>query len=578
MHIFCTLLLLLTLSLFLPTVLATDKASAALDYLHSALPNGTMHRLPSSNAISNETQIPHQNAINVSLLSQPSTSETERNTAALQNAISDSLSTHPHHPDFISSSSNAALNIQTADPPSEKPPIDSKEEDPEPDTASKIVDVTQLLRQHENLEQKIILHTEERDAATESLLNAVGRKNTLLKERENAAETREEVERSLSELYSQMPRYTKTLDILKKQSNDANRIIERLRNQHFWVMHQNKRLADALRERGLEHWVERSVKDSVSPFVSDALVQGTASVVEPVLDGIEKLATANDVLSKRMSLKLRERVPIVEKPFYAGFVTYLVLLFPTVLVISLALKVKRGISKLSVGHMAIVGNFYFLLLSGGCFIATLLGSVDVLQTFRHHNLQMFDFVMVLHGTLFATHVLAHIRAALQVRDKTALIHTFLLFTIGLHFFVHSYRHAMHNEDPHVDKRSYLVYTGIFLFVLYELTVKQIRNSQDKKVMTLNKTSISASANEIEAEAAASSTVRASYPSTRISFLSPDTHSVTVSGSAPRLRTFSDNPPISGFPPRSALSFRSATSSSLKSLHHVSTDAAAARVL
>lgn len=571
-----------------------------------------MHRLPSSNDTGSEIEI-GTNPINASSISQQSNSETEQDIPALQNDNAHPLSADTHHLHSISSTSKApdsekaATNIQTADtqsPENSLSILEQREHLPAQDAeseqqsrrlgqmsshfeeqadehfvAAKIADVTELLRHNENLEQKIISHTEERDAATEALLNAVGRKNALQKERQNAAETREEVERSLHQLYSKMPRYTKTLEILKKQSNDADRVIERLRNQNFWVMQQSKRLADALRKRGLEHWVEKSVKDSVSPFVSDVLVQGTASVVEPVLDGIEKLAAANGELSQRMSLKLRERVPIVEKPFYAGFVTYIVLLFPTVLVISLVLKVKRGFSKLSVGHLVILGNFYFLLLSGGCFVATLLGSVDVLQTFRHHNLQMFDFVMVLHGILFAGHVMTHIRVALQEHDKNALIHTFLLFTIGLHFFVHSYRHAMHNEDPHVDKRAYLVYAGIFLFVLYELTVNQIRRSQDKKVMTLNNTSISASANKIEAKAAEASAVRATpYPSTRISFLSPDTHSVTVSASAPRLRTLGDNPPIRRLPPRPSLSVRSATSSSLKSLGHVSTDAAAARDL
>ena len=385
------------------------------------------------------------------------------------------------------------------------------------------------------------------------------RKNAILLETRTADHLKDDLDLHIAQLTNRLSRYEHTLTILNNQEHDAKSAVDRLRADVFWVMRHNARLADALRERGLEHWVENSVKDTVGPFVSDALVQGTASVVEPVLDGIETLALVNGHLSDTMKHTLRHRVPIVEKPFYAGFVTYVVLLAPTVMVASLVLKVKRGISRLSLRHVVILGNLYFLLLSAGCFVATLLGAVDVLFTFRHYNLRFFDFAMVIHGFLYVSHVLSHVRLLWLTRERGGIIHVLLLCIVGLHFFVHSYRHAMHHEDPHVDKEAYLFYTGIFLFVLYESTLKLLRQQRNCKDMKLNNTSISTAVTRLEREVAAraatvlpmmgSSTMESS---TRISFLNrPVNQSPAATPNVQRLQaqtgSASSRHFVSGFP-------------------------------
>lgn len=293
-------------------------------------------------------------------------------------------------------------------------------------------------------------------------------------------------ERHLHKIRRLLPLYTRSLQVLNRQAGMAILEITRLRESNHAVIGDKLRLIENFRHHGLEHWVESALKGSVNPVVADVFVEGAANVVEPLLDGIERLASVNDELAT----SLKQTVPIVEKPFYSAFVTTTVLLCPLVLVLSILLKIKRGISKLTAGHIIILGNFYFSLLSGGCFIATILGSVDVLQTFRHGHLRLFDSAMVLHGIIFVSHFYLHALDLYRSCEKHSAINLVLLVIIGTHFFIHSYSHALRNEDPHVDKAAYAGYTVVFLYILYGLTVKQLLQTQQDPSLKLNNTSIS----------------------------------------------------------------------------------------
>lgn len=359
----------------------------------------------------------------------------------------------------------------------------------------RITAIAKLLQHSRNLHRKILEERQQNERATAQFHRSLRRLSSLSAQRATVQKSLHAINRQLKEYYRQAPLYDRTLNILNAKAGAAILEINRLRTSKYSVMHEKAILQDHFRHRGLGAWVQKYIKGAVNPLVAGAVVEGTANVVEPMLDGIEKLADINDDLAKRMADQLSYSVPIVEKPFYAGVVTYTVLLLPLVLVTSILLKIKRGMRKFSIGHCIILGNFYFTLLSGGCFFATLLGKVDVLQTFRHVNLGMFDMIMVLHGLLYMVHVALHISMAVRSRDKSLGLHTLLLGIIGSHFFIHSYLHAMRNEDPHVDTRAYAVYTGVFAFILYTWTVKHIRTSMERNSMKLNNKSIMSCGNE-----------------------------------------------------------------------------------
>lgn len=386
-------------------------------------------------------------------------------------------------------------NVMEEESLGEADDIDSK--DAETDAlyrATKIKQIRRLRQKSRDLQDLLQVYHREQDDVSVDFEEALQRRQTISKSRDYVERLRRKVEYDLDEYHRQMPYYKQTLQILQRRAKDAVTDIGGMQRKQTLLLRQKARLVEEFRRRGLEHWVESLLKDTVSPFLTDAFVQGTANVVEPVLDGIGKLAEVNDDLTRRMSTRLRNRVPLVEKPFYSGFVTYTVLLCPLVLVISILMKIKRGLAKLTTGHIMILGNFYFGVLSGGCFVATILGSVDVLLTFRRSNIRMFDFIMAVHGLLFIVHILLHVSFASRFRDRTSLTHIALLLTLGLHFFIHSYRHALRHEDPDVDKHSYIFYTCIFFYALYGLTIKHIRKMRQDDIMTLNNKSIGANAN------------------------------------------------------------------------------------
>lgn len=299
------------------------------------------------------------------------------------------------------------------------------------------------------------------------------RKRDRLEAREQVSVLRRMSEERLAEVRRQIPLVDTTLQSVTFQLKHALEQLDALRIRKFAMLQQREKMFHEFRHTGLEHWVESSLRDSVSPFVSDALVQGTASVVEPFLDGIEHLADVNDVLAKLETFK--ETVPIAYRsPFYSGFVTYLVILLPMALVVSVLLRVKRAWSKLSLRHYLVLSNFYFAVMSAGCCIASLLGSVDVLQTFRRHNFRVFEFAMFLHGLGFMMHTMLHAVLAVLHKTRGACMQISLVLVVGMHFFFHSYRHTLRREVSHVDAGSYSLYTCCLLYVLYELSFDKMR--------------------------------------------------------------------------------------------------------
>lgn len=138
---------------------------------------------------------------------------------------------------------------------------------------------------------------------------------------------------------------------------------------------------------------------------------------------------------------------------------------------------------------------------------------------------------------------------------------------------------MRNEDPDVDTIAYFFYTGVFLFVLYELTVKHVRFVQDTKVMTLKNTSVLLSTNTLQAEAP--STVNGFAPqasSAASSFLSRSTASASAAGDVPRLRAPKDRHTAKLHPAGNLKVAQTSSSSATEPPRFLSADLKAARDL
>lgn len=365
----------------------------------------------------------------------------------------------------------------------------SNDSDSIPTTTAHVDRIYHLINLNAQLERALHIHRHNNFRANKSLQTSKSREQLIRSQRNQLFQSRKKVQNQLELLRPRLLRYDATLKVLREQVSLAIRDIERLRTKKFWLLQYLNKLDDDLREKGLERWVGGAVKGTLNPLVADALVQSTASIVEPVLESLERFAQVEGKWENVMKGRLRTRVPLVDRPFYSGFVTYAVLLCPLVLVLSVVSRVRRSLAKIGVIHILVLANFYFMVLCAGCFCATVVGKVDVLFTLRTMNRRVFDAVMLLHGAMFLPHVVLHAIVAIRARSLPAVSRVAALTVIGLHYFVHMWRHAVRHEDPHVDRYAYLLYTAVFGFLFYELVTKRIQKGQDRQTMTLNNTSI-----------------------------------------------------------------------------------------
>lgn len=343
------------------------------------------------------------------------------------------------------------------------------------------------LKQEDHLlKAKLREYRKKYDTASEIFQESINHKRSISDSRDQAYHLRTMVERDLDEIRKHIPNYDRSLSILGRKADRAKDDLQELEEKKAFLLSERIKLINEFREKGLEHWVESALKDSVTPFMKDAFVEGTANFVEPVLDGLEKLASAQEDFSKRMSAELHERVPIAEKPFYVGFVTYTVLLVPLVLLMSVVFRLKRHLSSFTRSHFSLLMTGYFGLLSSGCFIATAFWSIDVLQMFREDFMHVFHFLMLLHGILFTLVIYHYFDVYNRTRTRGALRRALLVLTIGAHFVIHSYQHAMDGESPHVEMWIFLCYTLILVCIFYDRIRTPTFSSSHEQALTLQK--------------------------------------------------------------------------------------------
>lgn len=327
--------------------------------------------------------------------------------------------------------------------------------------------IKDLQRRASSLKKTLSLVQKEKDNANVELQDSLERRNLLSNQNLNISETRKIVEHSISELKSKLPSYERGISNLERKEGEALATIEYLQDESNLLEHQNQRFQDRLRERGLQLWVRSSLRSS-SPLVRGAVVKGTANFVEPVLEGIGKFADFNEHLARNLTSHMNERVPAVVQPYYSAFVSYIVVLFPIVLVASILIKLKRRLFRMTSGHFIVLGNVYLGLLSVGCLSASFLGSVDVLTTFRQSRIVLSQVLLLSHVFLYLIHFSLHLTLALRTHSRKAMVHAVLILLVGLDFGVNCLHPSKRADVGPVGKVSYFWYSAVFCVILVQL--------------------------------------------------------------------------------------------------------------
>jgi hypothetical protein len=237
--------------------------------------------------------------------------------------------------------------------------------------------------------------------------------------------------------------------------------VTQLLGQQRKLQRQKKSEDKGFRKRGLEQWVESSIRGSslASGYIAEALTEGTLLLE----DGIEQSV----FLNARVAERIAKHVPINKSPFYSSLVTVLVALCPLVTLSCILITIKRRLSRLTLLHYSILGNCYFLLLSSGCFAATILG-VDVLVTFQSSIRRLFEFLLLTHGSFYVVYCVLLTLAAISSPSQTAFVSPITAFATGLHFFFHSFAHHKLGQSLHVDRLAYAIYICSFVIAMYQL--------------------------------------------------------------------------------------------------------------
>lgn len=307
---------------------------------------------------------------------------------------------------------------------------------------------------------------DEETRAEEEYKLAVMKKNATSDERESIAKEREKVEKLLEELKSEKSSYETEYSKMEEDRKKVDLKEKELKLNHDKLVKELERVVGKFRDKGFHTWLNTNLH-ALPPVVRETILK-TSDVLSPVVEGVEEVGALNDELSRQTADTLTWYIPIIQRsPFYAGLIFYIFLLCPTVLAIWLVMKVRARLSLLTVEHYVIAINLYFGVMSTVCAIMTLLGKVDILVVFRHRARHVAEAFMLIHGSMFVLHLVLHGLTAYVSGSRKDFVQYIVMSCVGLHFFIHAYKRTILNYDPNVGAPAYVVYSVIFLYILYD---------------------------------------------------------------------------------------------------------------
>lgn len=350
--------------------------------------------------------------------------------------------------------------------------MESEEESPiKRDTY--VASITNLHHRLGTLNKNLQGQRHKKTMAMDEFNKALDNRNSIAATAQDISEKRRSLERRLFDARAQLSKHESELRDLERKATTGRSSIKALEGRGRDILKQHKYITEDFQSHALQHWVNNSLNSSsVNPVLRGAFIHGAAKIVGPVLDGIDRLVDVKSEMTNTVSGELPAQLVVADNSFYAGFITNIVLLTPLVLAMSAVLKIKRSMTRMTVGHIIMLGNAYFGLLSFGCFIATTLMYVDVMNTLASSQLWFFHFLMMAHTAAFLLLVFAHLIAAVRCQSNVTFFHLIMQFAVGIHFISHSIGHSIRGQILNVDKLAYVVYTMVFGSVLLQFCLRR----------------------------------------------------------------------------------------------------------
>lgn len=308
---------------------------------------------------------------------------------------------------------------------------------------------------------------------------ALIRKQATHDARDLASEMLHDSESRLAGVQRELPMFRQTVNNLSMQALLKSQDINNLEREQNKLRHQKSRLVNLFIDRGLGHWAETVLRRQVKPELSEAILEGSKYVANPVMEGLER---ATD-LESRLAEEIRAHIPGKSSAFYSGLITAFVTLLPAIVIVSICLRVKRSLSQLSLRHIALLGCMYFAMLSALCLAASLITKIDVLVHIQLNSQPIYDFTILIHGFVYAFFTTTHIATSVADGKAKSFTLSVAIITVGVHFFSHSTAHLRRGELPHVDAAAYIVYTTVYIAAAHSIVAAAYQRRKTLSEMT-----------------------------------------------------------------------------------------------
>mmetsp|Transcript_14811 Transcript_14811/g.37782 ORF Transcript_14811/g.37782 Transcript_14811/m.37782 type:complete len:276 (+) Transcript_14811:140-967(+) len=221
---------------------------------------------------------------------------------------------------------------------------------------------------------------------------------------------------------------------------------------------------------GVELYVDKkSEKLKLSPLAQGVLRKSVVAL-GPVVESIVKLNAVHRALTEKLTEGSDAIVhDSIAKSFLSGIVYYLIMIFPTVLILAVMFRLYNHARTLSLSHYVMFLATYFSFSSGMLFVLSYRADGDVLVDFRITMEGVFVLYMFVNCSLFfvlAGLILIDVLSR-RCRNLNALVELGLLTFVGVQMFFHVLERTMEDDEPDLNYHYFILYFAGFLLVLLD---------------------------------------------------------------------------------------------------------------
>jgi hypothetical protein len=222
-----------------------------------------------------------------------------------------------------------------------------------------------------------------------------------------------------------------------------------------------------LQELTLEEIVEKHTVGL--PGSMAGAIRKSADALTPFFDTLVVVAETNQRLVDHVGSEIDKytHVNVRKSPFLHGLLFYAVLMVPAMTVAAFLRRIVDTSSKLTVSHVVILGNMYFLVLCALCTIEGLLRRHDpAANLYKKHERFFVAFNLIL-AMYYTWHVCMLALQAVYTRRRRDWAQVLSTTCVGIHYYLFTWQRVFTNSSPRMITANYVVYATIFSFILYE---------------------------------------------------------------------------------------------------------------